>query len=188
MVGPSPFGSPCTKSCSFHGQRTRTGLWASVSSSDQGGQLVPGRGACVVSIVDVSVLRGPRSSGREKPLPRVFGEEGTAEMGWGADVSPGPRFSRVVFWPWHRGFVCLEGGDSAWLLRGLPAASEDPRPRGSLCLSPLPLLKPHFLSAYSFGTLYLLSGLDRSVGTFGGQMWPCPSRAWPWTPRCTDAK
>ena len=53
-------------------------LWASVSSSDQWGQLVPGCGACIVSTVDVSVLfsRAPRAVGGKSCCPGYLGRRG----------------------------------------------------------------------------------------------------------------
>lgn len=160
---PVPLGAP--GSCCTRWAKDQDSLWASVSSSDQWEQLVPGCGACV-STVDVSVCSlGPQGQWeREKPLSRVFWEEGT-EMGWGADVSPGPRFSWVVFWPWRRGFVYLEGGSSAWPLWGAPAASEDSQPRG-------PCTHHLSLSSNLISSLLIVSEPLLVMGTFGGQMWP----------------
>ena len=162
-------------------------LWASVSSSDQWGQLVPGCGACIVSTVDVSVLfsRAPRAVGGKSRCPGYLGRRG--QQRW-AGVLMSPHDPGL-----HR--LCSGLGTAAlciWREAILPGAPGHQRgflaKGGSLHSSPLPLLKPHFLSAHSFRAPCLVSRLDRAVGTFGGQTWPCSSGAWPQTPRYTDAK
>lgn len=117
---------------------------ASVSSSDQWGQLVPGCGACVVSMVDVSVLfsGAPRAVGGKSHCPRYFGRRG--QQRW-AGVLMSPRdpgfhglcsgLGAAALCIWREAILPgAPGHQRGFLAKGVPALITSPSPQTSFPL------------------------------------------------------